>query len=317
MIIFYLIYGFFSTYYFLKIFIPFLKKRVIDIPNKRSLHSNPKPTGGGIVFVIQILIISFFSRDYFPLICLPLSIIGFLDDKFNLSSKIRFTFQIFTSCLIIYFTQITINSVNLDITLPLNFIVLLLIIFTLTAFINFVNFMDGIDGIVASSILPGFLFIAIKNNPIIFIIVGSLLGFLKWNWSPSKIFMGDVGSTFLASYYLLSLFRLDNLNNIIGFFFVLSPLIFDSTFCVLRRLKNNQNIFQPHKLHLYQRLCQAGLSHSQVSIIYSLSCLILCITYISFGLYFLSGMVFIIITLGFWLDRNYAVSFKECLKSEI
>ena len=309
----YVIYGFLSTFYFLKFLIPFLKEKVIDFPNKRSLHTNPTPTGGGIVFSIQIIIISCFSRDYLPLICLPLSVVGFLDDKFNLSSKIRFLVQIVTSFLIIFFTRINFDGIN---NLTFNeIIIIIFFIFVFTAFINFVNFMDGIDGLVGSCILVGFLFIALNNDPLIFIFIGTLFGFLKWNWMPAKIFMGDVGSTFLAAYYLLSLLRFDNVENILGFFFSMSPLIFDAAICVLRRLYYKENIFTPHKLHLYQRLCESGLSHSKVTIIYSLACIILGITYTIFGLIQLLGMLSLIIFFGIWLDKNVATKFEISLKS--
>ncbi len=309
----YVIYGFLSTFYFLKFLIPLLKEKVIDFPNKRSLHNDPTPTGGGIVFSIQIIIISFFSRDYLPLICLPLSVVGFLDDKYNLSSKLRFLVQICTSFLIIFFTRINFEGIN-NLTL-IEIFIIIFFIFTFTAFINFVNFMDGIDGLVASCLFAGFLFIALNNDPLIFIFIGILLGFLKWNWMPAKIFMGDVGSTFLGAYYLLSLSRFDNLENIVGFFFAMSPLIFDAAICVLRRLYYKENIFTPHKLHLYQRLCDSGLSHSKVTILYFLACLILCITYNIFGLIQLFGVVSLIIFFGIWLDRNVATKFEISLKS--
>ncbi len=78
----YTIYGFLSTYFLIKLFLPFFfNKNIIDIPDKRSSHRRPTPTGGGIVFPLQSIFISIISGDFFTLICIPLSIVGLIDDK--------------------------------------------------------------------------------------------------------------------------------------------------------------------------------------------------------------------------------------------
>ena len=300
--------GYFSSYYFLKILIPFLKKNFLDLPNKRSLHDLPTPTGGGIIFPIQSIIIVLLTGNIFPLICLPLAIIGLLDDKYHLSSFFRFLVQFITSILIIFFSPFLIDNLQ-----NLGFLKLLIIpflILTFIAFINFINFMDGIDGLVGSCFLLVFVFIGLENNPIIFIFVGSIAGFLKLNWSPAKIFMGDVGSTFLAAYFLTNLFSLDSLEDITSIFITLAPLLMDAFFCVIRRYKCGQNIFKPHKLHLYQRLCQAGLSHSKVTIIYAFSCLGIATIYNIFGLYSLIVSIIVLTLFGLWLEKNVATIFK-------
>ena len=300
--------GYFTSYYFLKILIPFLKKNLLDFPNKRSLHKFPIPRGGGIIFPIQSIFIILLSGDIVPLICLPLAIVGFIDDKFNLSSVFRFSVQFITSLLIIFFSPLLLNNLQ-DFGL-LNLLILPFLILTFTAFINFTNFMDGIDGLVGSCFLIGFLFIGLANNPILFIFVGTIAGFLKWNWNPANIFMGDVGSTFLAAYFLTNLFRLNSLEDIIAIFLVLSPLSMDALFCVIRRYNCGHNIFTPHKLHLYQRLCQAGLSHSKVTLIYFFSCLTIGLLYNLFGIYSLILVMIILLLMGLWLEKNIATNFK-------
>ena len=311
----YIIYGFLSTYFFIKLSLPiFFDKNIIDVPDKRSSHNRPTPTGGGIVFPLQSIFISIISGDFLTLICIPLSIVGLIDDKLNISSKIRFLVQILTASLMLYFyPEIVYKFKEIGIS---EIILIPFLIFCFTAFINFINFMDGIDGLVGSCIMFGFLFIGIKNEPLIFVIVGSILGFLRWNWNPAKIFMGDVGSTFLASYFLLSLIKFDNLNNSLGIFLILSPLTIDALICVLRRFCYGENIFKPHKLHLYQRLFQAGLSHSKVSIIYSSACLLLGITYYIFGIYYLLSTILILLIIGTFLDKKFAISFKDSLNTK-
>lgn len=308
MYIYFILIGYFSSYYFLKILIPFLKKNFLDLPNKRSLHKFPTPRGGGIIFPIQSIFIILISGDIVPLICLPLAIVGFIDDKFNLSSVFRFLVHFITSLLIIFFSPFLLDNLQ-DFGL-LNLFIIPFLILTFIAFINFANFMDGIDGLVGSCFLVGFLFIGLENNPIIFIFVGTIAAFLKWNWNPAKIFMGDVGSTFLAAYFLTNLFKLNSLDDIAAIFLVLSPLSIDALFCVIRRYSYGHNIFLPHKLHLYQRLCQAGLSHSKVALIYFFSCLSIGIVYNLFGIYTLILNMLFLFVMALWLEKNIATNFK-------
>ena len=122
--------------------------------------------------------------------------------------------------------------------------------------------------------------------------------------------MGDVGSTFLAAYFLTNLFSLNSLEDITAIFLVLSPLSIDAFFCVIRRYSYGHNIFLPHKLHLYQRLCQAGLSHSKVALIYFFSCLSIGIVYNLFGIYTLILNMIILLAIGIWLEKNVATNFK-------
>ena len=78
-----------------------------------------------------------------------------------------------------------------------------LLIIAICGLINFTNFMDGIDGLVAGcmGVIMTFLAIEFAAPWPIWALVGSLLGFLIWNWSPAQVFMGDVGSTFLGALF--------------------------------------------------------------------------------------------------------------------
>ena len=141
---------------------------------------------------------------------------------------------------------------------------------SITAIINFVNFMDGIDGIVASNLLLTIYIISfyVPNSSTLFIAVGSLIGFLILNWSPAKLFMGDVGSTFLGALLAGLILQAESWSQSLGFLLLTSPILLDAFICVVRRLISRQNIFRPHKLHLYQRLHQAGWSHAKITKLY-------------------------------------------------
>ena len=78
-----------------------------------------------------------------------------------------------------------------------------LLLIAVTAVINFTNFMDGMDGLVAGSMVVIVTAAAVQLSApwSIWALIGASLGFLFWNWSPAKVFMGDVGSTFFGAVY--------------------------------------------------------------------------------------------------------------------
>jgi UDP-GlcNAc:undecaprenyl-phosphate GlcNAc-1-phosphate transferase len=118
------------------------------------------------------------------------------------------------------------------------------------------------------------------------ILFGSIMGFLKYNFHPAKIFMGDTGSMFLG--FCLSVIAIEGLTKgatVISIFIpvvILGIPIFDTAFAIIRRFVNGQPIFQADKEHLHHRLLDLGLSHKQtvlaiyfISIILSTSAVLL------------------------------------------
>lgn len=100
-------------------------------------------------------------------------------------------------------------------------------------------------------------------------LVGSILGFLCLNLSPAKVFMGDVGSTFIGSAYRGYALQQRDDSSAISLLLVSFPKLADAGGCVLRRIQYRQPILRPHKLMLYQRLHQSDWKHSQVASLYS------------------------------------------------
>lgn len=140
----------------------------------------------------------------------------------------------------------------------------------MTALINFYNFMDGLDGLVAgvSAIQLGFLAIWF-NQLSLWLLVAALIGFLYWNWSPAKIFMGDVGSTILGGVVAIAFLTHNNTPTSAWLAVtILFPLIGDAIYTLSRRLLRGENIFKAHRSHLYQRLQQSGWLHTQVASTY-------------------------------------------------
>lgn len=308
---------FFLSFITTGIVLPFFKKYNLDIPNSRSSHKQSKPTSAGIVFASYTVIFAILFKNFIPLICFPLALIGFVDDKLNISSKIRYSIQFISvfSLILIHLLQEQSNKLfNINTNSFIYFFLILFLLVLGTAVINFTNFMDGIDGLIGGCMFIVYLSISIKYNPSLLTISGALLGFLLWNWYPSKVFMGDVGSTFLGCLFFGTILASSNLYEFILSLTLISPILLDTITCIIRRLFYRQNIFKAHKQHLYQRLFQAGISPNVISLIYILSTLLLCISYLYFNLIISFFLIFSISILGIWLDRKKAINFQGSLK---
>ena len=144
-------------------------------------------------------------------------------------------------------------------------------------------------------------------------ILGSLLGFIFWNWSPAKIFMGDIGSTFLGAYYSFLVFQSNNLEEALSLLLITTPLTGDALICVLRRFFAKQNPFKAHKVHLYQRLVSGGLSHRKVSLIYIICTFLSSLVFLLFGIKYLIVCVITLIIIGYYLDQKIAKPFCKSI----
>ena len=295
----------------IKIFTPFLNRICLDVPNSRSSHSVSKPTGGGLSFVLVDIILSMIIGNYSRLSLIPLALIGFLDDIFKVSSIKRYFFQVVTAILIlipsIYFPLNDLNFFAISFPYLLKILIFLFLIFCISAVINFINFMDGIDGLVGSCFLGIFFFVSLFKEDIFLIpLIGALAVFLFFNWQPSKIFMGDVGSTYLAAVYCDLILRMPNIIDSFSLILIGMPLLGDAFFTLLKRISLGKNIFKAHRDHLYQRLVLAGWGHGKVSIIYVLCTILLAISFILYGFFILLNLSIMLLFLGMLLDIKFA-----------
>ena len=195
---------------------------------------------------------SLYYKSYLPLFCLPLAITGLIDDRYNISIKYRFFIQIITALLLINLSPLEIDT-NI---LALDYFLKILLIISLIAIINFVNFMDGIDGLVTGSMIIYLIIFSIIFSPSLTPLVGSLAAFLIYNWSPAKIFMGDVGSTFLGALLGGILLQMPNWSSSFEYLFIASPLLADAFICVLRRFFNRKIFFMVTK-NIYSKTEEA------------------------------------------------------------
>ncbi|WP_204141997.1 glycosyltransferase family 4 protein [Halomicronema sp. CCY15110] len=255
----------------------------LDVPNDRSSHTQPTPRGGGLGFCVAFLgsmLLAWLGHLLWPLlfaplsppplavaaVMLPLAIVGLVDDRYNLSAKIRYAVQLGSAAIaLLCFGPLPPPDFSLT---PLPGILLgSITLIGFTALVNFYNFMDGLDGLVASVTAAQLAFLAVYlQQPLWWLMVAALLGFLRWNWSPAKIFMGDVGSTVLGACVAIALIAptADPTRSWSAIAITL-PLTADAVYTLSRRLLKGENIFQAHRTHLYQRLQQSGWSHRQVA----------------------------------------------------
>jgi Fuc2NAc and GlcNAc transferase len=300
--------------------IPQLRRRLLDQPNARSSHRQPTPRGGGLAFVvvssvssgIALLSGQDLAAAALPLLPAPLAVVGLLDDRHNLPASWRYGVQLLTAALVLGCSplvqgfELPMASASL-LLLP----VLALLVIAVTAVINFTNFMDGLDGLVAGCMAVAIGALAIRLSAIwsIWSLVGALLGFLVWNWSPAKVFMGDVGSTFLGAVFAGLVLQAHSWPQALGLLLVATPLLGDACLCVTRRLLAGQRVFQAHRLHLFQRLHQAGWDHARVSITYITATVVLAVAMLAGGWPWVIGLAVVELLVGVWLDQRVAVPF--------
>jgi Fuc2NAc and GlcNAc transferase len=200
-------------------------------------------------------------------VLLPLAIIGVVDDRHDVPAALRYVVQLTTAGIAVFFFGAFPQPWLSPFGIVGATIAVVLTVIGMTALINFYNFMDGLDGLVAgvTAVQLGFLAIEL-NQPILLLLLVALLGFLWWNWAPAKIFMGDVGSTVLGATVAIGLLHpAEGALQSWSMLAITLPLIADAIYTLIRRLKRHENIFKPHRTHLYQRLQQAGWSHAHVA----------------------------------------------------
>lgn len=261
-----------------------LKHSIVDVPSDRSSHDQPTPRGGGVSLVVVSLlcmtVLIFLPIDNISMLnLLPgaaiIAITGFLDDRYDLKYSIRFVAQLLTATLLITqlggWSQFNVGTSVFDWGFWGTIIGILGIIWS----INLFNFMDGIDAIASVEaifvLLSGGLMIWLSGGEAVgifcFILAASVAGFLSWNLSPAKIFMGDAGSYFLG--FIIAALALIGENRygvpVLIWVILYGAFWFDATVTLIRRLTKGENWRSAHKSHAYQRLHQYGWPHGKVA----------------------------------------------------
>ncbi|GAV22168.1 glycosyltransferase family 4 protein [Carboxydothermus pertinax] len=268
-----------------------VKLGALDIPDARKIHKAPIPRMGGLAiflsFTISILLMLPIDQKILAILAgsIILILFGILDDIFSLNPKIKLLGQIFAAIIPVAF-GIKVNYI----TNPFGGLIwlgdasYLLTIFWIVAIINAINLIDGLDGLASGTAAISAVFIGIaaltRGNATAFYaaaaLVGGSLAFLRYNFNPAKIFLGDTGSMFLGYCLgILSVMGTAKSPTLISIFIpvlVMAIPIFDTLFAIIRRFFAGRPIFKPDKGHLHHCILELGYSQRKtVLIIYLLN----------------------------------------------
>jgi UDP-GlcNAc:undecaprenyl-phosphate GlcNAc-1-phosphate transferase len=256
--------------------VPLLRRlHAIDVPGPRSSHRVPTPRGGGVPIAIGLLAamglagggasVAFMAAIAF------FGLLGFADDLRTLPASCRLALQVLGS-----------TGVALLLILPMHLAVATVIAATvatavwITGFVNVYNFMDGVNGISATHALVAGVAYACYGQWVqqrflltagLLVAVGALV-FLPWNAGRARVFLGDAGSytlgAALAVIAACAVLRGLPLEAAIG---PLALYLADTAWTLQRRIRAGERWLQGHRTHVYQRWCDAGWSHQEVTLL--------------------------------------------------
>ena len=265
---------------------------ILDMPNARKIHKKPVPRLGGIgiflsfsisilavLFLIKSIEIDFYRQSNWILLGgFLIFLLGLWDDIKNIRPIVKLTCQVIIAIILFYAgfrVELLTNPFGGVIRIPL-FVSMLISILWIVGIVNAMNLIDGLDGLACGiAFIAGIAILSVglymKNLGTIVIIAalaGSCLGFLKYNFYPAKIFMGDSGSMFLGMVLALAPL-MGNQFKIEATVALLIPLaaltipVSDIVLAFFRRFIKRGSVFIADKKHLHHRLLELGLSQKQ------------------------------------------------------
>lgn len=265
--------------------VEFLKRNnIVDTPNERTLHQGSVPRGGGLVIVAALVIyltINIFTHQYnqqtigLLLTVFAWAALGWYDDRVDAHAGIRLVCQLLLAVLaVLVFGYIDTVQWSNKIIIPLSGFGFILTILWIVWLANLYNFMDGMDGLAGSQTIVAALTLAfwfyqqgdITISISCLVLASASYAFLLWNWSPAKIFMGDVGSVAIGAFFaVLTVIGAHKYDiPIVSFMILLGVFIFDATVTLVMRLLKGEKVWQAHHQHYYQRLSHQGVAHNKI-----------------------------------------------------
>jgi Fuc2NAc and GlcNAc transferase len=261
-----------------------ISRSIVDVPNGRSLHERPVPRGGGLAVVVtvltgMVLLAIFGSVPANWAIAVvgggaAVALVGWLDDRQKVTGRgvralVHFAGAGWALWWLGGLPLVSLGSASL--ALPVAGTLLAAV--GMVWWTNLYNFMDGIDGLAGGQAVTvasaaGVLMILTGSDTALalpaFLVAGAAAGFLVLNWSPARIFMGDVGSGFLGFVFATLAIATENAGALPLLVWVLlsGAFLFDATVTLLRRTLGGERWYEAHRVHAYQRLVTAGASHA-------------------------------------------------------
>ena len=303
-----------------------IKKNLMDEPGERRSHSKSTPSLGGIGIFAGTLfsIILWTPFEYFGdlqyILCsfIIIFLIGAKDDIDPMSPSKKFLGELFAAAILVFKANVKLTSLYgiFGINQIPEYAGAILSIFVIIVIINAFNLIDGINGLSGGlgtliSIAFGLWFLkvdSIELAMVAFALAGSLVGFLKYNITPAKIFMGDTGALLLGLVCSILTIKFIELHNVLGdnkYAFSAAPSmaiaililpLFDTLRVFTIRLFNGKSPFHPDRNHIHHMMIDAGLSHTSASaILIAVNLLFMLIAYFFQGLGNLSLLILILL----------------------
>jgi len=265
------------------------------VPNERKIHKKPISRLGGVAIWLSTMLTFFLLvlLSYYPYGSLLSGILlggslmfllGLVDDVYNLNAKFKLFIQI-AIVTIVYLLGVKIDTIINPFggVFELGWLSYPITLLWIVGICNAVNFIDGVDGLAGSVITVNSItlaIVAVSMTPsntisalIAFILAGSMLAFLAYNFNPAKIFMGDSGALFagflLASLSITGVMKTATLAIFLPFVVLAVPII-DITFSSLRRILKGTSPFVADAEHIHHKLLKAGFSQNNTVAILTL-----------------------------------------------
>jgi len=264
------------------------KEGLVDKPNERKIHTIPISRLGGIAIwsstMLTFLVLVLLS--YYPYGSLLSGILlggslmfllGLIDDVYNLNAKFKLFIQLAIAT-IVYLLGVKIDTIfnPFGPTINLGMLSYPITVLWIVGISNAVNFIDGVDGLAGSVITVNAITLAIIATAITpaqpitaligFILAGSMLAFLTFNFNPAKIFMGDSGALFsgflLATLSIAGVMKGATLAILLPFMVLVVPIV-DITYSSMRRIMKGSSPFVADAEHIHHKLLKAGFSQKK------------------------------------------------------
>ncbi|ADO78095.1 MraY family glycosyltransferase [Halanaerobium praevalens] len=286
----------------------------VDQPGQRKINTKVVASSGGVAIYLAFMIpLKFFLPINNTITGIIVGgsfmlILGLLDDKFEISAPLKFSAQIIGALILVYY-GVRINFI----TNPLGGFIYLGIyaipftVFWIVSIINTINLIDGLDGLAAGvSIIAVLTLFAVALQeglllaPMLAVLLaGSCLGFLRYNFNPAQIFMGDTGSMFIG--YIIAAVSITGALKSAAAVTIFVPMlalavpILDTTFAIVRRIFNDRPIGEADHGHLHHRLLAIGMNQKQAVIsVYLISSILGTIAFIINGIKFDQALIIFI-----------------------
>jgi UDP-GlcNAc:undecaprenyl-phosphate/decaprenyl-phosphate GlcNAc-1-phosphate transferase len=304
--------AFLITFYAIPVIIRVAQeKKLYDVPNERKIHKNPIPSLGGlgifvgftIALLLSLKIAAAPEFQYYIAAALIIFFVGIKDDILDISPLKKFIGQLAAAAIIVFKGHLLITSMHgllgvqqLDVTFSY-----FITFFAIAGIINAFNLIDGVDGLAGSvsfvtcTVFGVYFFL---NQDLAYAVLGfamaaSILGFLVYNFSPAKIFMGDTGSMLLGIINAILVIHFIQTASTskafavtatpaIGFAILIMPLM-DTLRVFAIRAFQRRSPFSPDRNHLHHILLDKGFTHRKVAI--TMASLTLISSLIAFSLY--------------------------------